>query len=221
MPLLADPQAHRLLRRLPGAVRHRHRAGEGRDHRHHRRQRGRQVDLPEGDRRPHSRRRRQRAARRRADRRAAAADIVKLGIALVPEGRRLFPSLTVEENLLIGGYGRKIAGPWTLDRVYALFPMLRERRAAADADPVRRPAADGRDRPRPDVQPARALVRRDQPRPRADRHPRHLRGAAADQGGGHQRRAGRAGHRPGDEGRRSRLLLPGRPAVARPAARAS
>ena len=61
----------------------------------------------------------------------AAADIVRLGIALVPEGRRLFPSLTVEENLLIGGYGRKMAGPWTLDRVYSLFPILKERRSAA------------------------------------------------------------------------------------------
>ena len=61
----------------------------------------------------------------------AAAEIVKLGIALVPEGRRLFPSLTVEENLLIGGHSRKIAGPWSLERVYALFPMLRERRASA------------------------------------------------------------------------------------------
>jgi branched-chain amino acid transport system ATP-binding protein len=60
-----------------------------------------------------------------------AADIVKLGIALVLEGRRLFPSLTVEENLLIGGYGRKMAGPWTLDRVYALFPILKERRVSA------------------------------------------------------------------------------------------
>jgi branched-chain amino acid transport system ATP-binding protein len=60
-----------------------------------------------------------------------AADIVKLGVALVPEGRRLFPSLTVEENLLIGGYGRKLRGPWTLDRVYALFPILKERRASA------------------------------------------------------------------------------------------
>ena len=60
-----------------------------------------------------------------------AADIVKLGIALVPEGRRLFPSLDVEENLLIGGYGRKMAGPWTLDRVYALFPILKERRVSA------------------------------------------------------------------------------------------
>ena len=60
-----------------------------------------------------------------------AAEIVKRGIALVPEGRRLFPSLTVEENLLIGGYGRKTAGPWTLNRVYSLFPILRERRASA------------------------------------------------------------------------------------------
>jgi branched-chain amino acid transport system ATP-binding protein len=60
-----------------------------------------------------------------------AAEIVRRGVALVPEGRRLFPSLTVEENLLIGGYGRRLPGPWTLDRVYALFPILRERRSSA------------------------------------------------------------------------------------------
>jgi branched-chain amino acid transport system ATP-binding protein len=52
--------------------------------------------------------------------------VVKRGIALVPEGRRLFPSLTVEENLLIGGQSRR-PGPWTLDRVYDLFPVLAER----------------------------------------------------------------------------------------------
>ncbi|MGB6255039.1 MAG: ABC transporter ATP-binding protein [Bradyrhizobium sp.] len=61
----------------------------------------------------------------------AAADIVKLGSALVPEGRRLFPSLTIEENLRIGGYGNKTKGAWTLDRVYSLFPVLRERRSSA------------------------------------------------------------------------------------------
>ncbi len=55
--------------------------------------------------------------------------VVKRGIALVPEGRRLFPSLTVEENLKIGGQSRR-PGPWTLARVYDLFPALRERRNA-------------------------------------------------------------------------------------------
>jgi len=58
----------------------------------------------------------------------AAPDIMARGIAMVPEGRRLFPSLTVEENLLIGTYGRKTAGPWTLESIYALFPILKERR---------------------------------------------------------------------------------------------
>jgi branched-chain amino acid transport system ATP-binding protein len=58
---------------------------------------------------------------------APAFAVVKRGIALVPEGRRLFPSLTVEENLLIGGQSHR-PGPWTLDRVYDLFPVLAERR---------------------------------------------------------------------------------------------
>jgi len=49
------------------------------------------------------------------------------GIALVPEGRGLFPSLTVEENLQIGGQLKR-TGPWNLKRVYDLFPVLAERR---------------------------------------------------------------------------------------------
>jgi branched-chain amino acid transport system ATP-binding protein len=49
------------------------------------------------------------------------------GIALVPEGRGLFPSLNVEENLLIGGQLKR-PGPWTLQRVFELFPVLAERR---------------------------------------------------------------------------------------------
>ncbi|MCX5478701.1 ABC transporter ATP-binding protein [Kaistia geumhonensis] len=57
-----------------------------------------------------------------------AADVLKRGIAMVPEGRKLFPSLTVEENLLIGAGARKAAGPWNLDAIYDLFPILRERR---------------------------------------------------------------------------------------------
>jgi branched-chain amino acid transport system ATP-binding protein len=56
-----------------------------------------------------------------------AADIVKLGIALVPEGRRLFPSLSVEENLMMGALsGRK--GAWDMARVFNLFPILQEKR---------------------------------------------------------------------------------------------
>ncbi|MBU3652658.1 MAG: ABC transporter ATP-binding protein [Limnohabitans sp.] len=61
----------------------------------------------------------------------ATEDIVNLGVALVPEGRRLFPKLTVEENLLLGAY-RQIARPQiasNLEFVYEAFPLLLERRS--------------------------------------------------------------------------------------------
>lgn len=55
-------------------------------------------------------------------------EIVKRGIALVPEGRRLFPSLSVEENLLMGGFAKR-PGPWSVQRLYALFPILADKRS--------------------------------------------------------------------------------------------
>jgi branched-chain amino acid transport system ATP-binding protein len=57
-----------------------------------------------------------------------AAKIVRLGLALVPEGRQLFPSLSVEENLLVGAYGGDRTSPWDLGAVYRMFPVLQERR---------------------------------------------------------------------------------------------
>ena len=58
---------------------------------------------------------------------STAAKVVRLGLALVPEGRQLFPSLTVEENLLIGAYGGERTSPWDLPSVYRTFPVLQER----------------------------------------------------------------------------------------------
>jgi branched-chain amino acid transport system ATP-binding protein len=54
-------------------------------------------------------------------------EISRRGIALVPQGRAIFPSLTVKENLTIGARGTKGEDAWTLERVYELFPILKER----------------------------------------------------------------------------------------------
>ncbi|MEL6548982.1 MAG: ABC transporter ATP-binding protein [Pseudomonadota bacterium] len=59
---------------------------------------------------------------------ASADEVLGLGVAMVPEGRKLFPSLSVEENLLIGAHSRKTGGHWSLETIYDLFPILREKR---------------------------------------------------------------------------------------------
>ena len=63
---------------------------------------------------------------------AHPSHIVKQGIAMVPEGRRLFPSLSIEENLLMGAQAKR-KGAWDLQRVYSLFPILKEKRAISPA----------------------------------------------------------------------------------------
>jgi branched-chain amino acid transport system ATP-binding protein len=54
--------------------------------------------------------------------------IVRSGMGLVPQGRRVFPTLSVEDNLLVAEHSPERHG-WNLERVYALFPRLRERRS--------------------------------------------------------------------------------------------
>ena len=54
--------------------------------------------------------------------------IAKLGVGLVPEGRQIFPNLTVRENLIAASANRlDVLDPWTLDKIHALFPRLAER----------------------------------------------------------------------------------------------
>jgi branched-chain amino acid transport system ATP-binding protein len=59
----------------------------------------------------------------------APYQIARKGLALVPQGRCVFPSLSVKENLLIAARGTEGADSWNLERIYGLFPILRERQA--------------------------------------------------------------------------------------------
>jgi branched-chain amino acid transport system ATP-binding protein len=60
--------------------------------------------------------------------RSASFETVRSGMGLVPQGRRVFPTLSVEENLLVAERSLDRRG-WNMERVYALFPRLRERRS--------------------------------------------------------------------------------------------
>ncbi len=60
--------------------------------------------------------------------------IARAGIGYVPETRGIFPSLSVLENLTLAARGTQLANAWTLERVYALFPRLAERRASGGAN---------------------------------------------------------------------------------------
>ena len=79
-------------------------------------------------------------------------EIVGLGICQSPEGRRVFARMTVHENLEMGAFSRTDTAslPNDYERVYTLFPRLRERDRSARRHPVRRRAADAGHRPGPD-----------------------------------------------------------------------
>ena len=108
---------------------------------------------------------------------------------------------------------RPIAPPRPVDAGARLSAVPGPGRAAAPARAraVRRAAADGGDRPRADVEPAPVAVRRDQPRPRANRGARHLRATAGNRDGRLVADRGRAGHRAGAQSRAPGLLPAGGP----------
>ncbi len=74
---------------------------------------------------------------------------MRRGLAMVPEGRGVFGALTIEENLAMGAYIAQrhgAASAHDIERVFELFPRLKERRAPDRGHAVGRRAADARDR---------------------------------------------------------------------------
>ena len=130
----------------------------------------------------------------------------------------MFPSLSVEENLVIGAQvGR--SGDWTLERVYEMFPILKERRRQPSTSLSGGQQQMVGDRPRADVEPDAAALRRIEPRPRADRRQGDLRLIRA------HRRRGRVGdHRRAGHQQALKIadhvycMLEGRVALSGPAA---
>ena len=109
--------------------------------------------------------------------RVRSHDYCAHGIALVPEGRRLFVKMSVEENLEIGCYlpAARAARDAVAGAGLRPVPDPARQAAAAGRRTVGRPAADGGDRPRADGAAAHRAVRRAVARPRADHRRRHVR----------------------------------------------
>ena len=170
----ADPRDRgrpHLLRLDPRAQGDLARGAGGRDRDAARRERRRQVDDAALDQRaPAARARARSASRGGTSRTTPAHEIVKRGIAQSPEGRRLFPRMTVTENLEMGAFQRsdKAGIKEDMERVFELFPRLQERRDAEGRDDVGRRAADVRDRARADGAAEAAAARRAVARARAD-----------------------------------------------------
>ena len=131
--------------------------------------------------------------------------VVASGIAHCPEGRRVFPHMTVEENLDMGAYLRSGAAEISADRdrIYAEFPRLAERKQAGRRHLVGRRAANAGDRPGADVAAAPDHVRRAFPWARAQHrranfcdHPRHPRCRNDGPAGGAERLCGARDVRP-------------------------
>ena len=119
--------------------------GRGRDRDAHRRQRRRQDDHAQ-----HHQRAAAAAQRARSPSTAGTSprcrshDVVTLGVVQVPEGRRVFARLTIEENLRMGAYSvnDKAAVAAGIERAYTMFPRLKERARPGGRHPLRRRAAD-------------------------------------------------------------------------------
>ena len=113
------------------------------------------------------------------------------GMGLVPQGRRVFPTLSVEENLLVAERSTERHG-WNLERVYDAVSAPARAPQPARQDAVRRRAADARDRPRADDQPGLPDHGRAVRGARAHHHPGRVGGDRQAQAGGHVDPAGRA-----------------------------
>jgi ABC-type sugar transport system, ATPase component len=130
-------------------------------------------------------------------------EIVNMGVGYVPQGRRVWPSLTVDEHLRLVGKGSK--GPWTVERIYQTFPRLADAPAQRRRPALRRRAADAGHQPRPAGQSAPAGDgRADGGAGAGHRRPGRRDADTAGRGRRHLGAAHRAEPRRGDDGREPR-----------------